>query len=188
MRALTLAAASIAAISCSADRSVSPGDPADVLPKNLALLAEASSVDAAGRRIECSVETHITLGARVERSATTVMHYGQGGGDARRYVEREGGSAVAFWAHTYFEDLRIALIGGDSLEIRSPLSETVTDSRFWHEFAVFPGRTRNLDAVTGELASGTWTCWPMDTPPSSGEYHDVDGIAPGTWVLKAANP
>jgi hypothetical protein len=62
------------------------------------------------------------------------------------------------------------------------------DSRFWREFALFAGHSRNANPLTGDLAHGTWTCQPMDTPPSSGEYHDPEGTADGTWLLRAVEP
>ena len=152
------------------------------LPTHFSILANASSVDEDGREVSCRIETLVTLENRVEALPGRVVYYATGGGDAYRYVEKGNGIAVQFWAHTHFADLQIHIIGADSIEIRSPGAETATE-RFWREFSVFPGRMQSADEVNQELARGTWTCRPMDTPPSSGEYYDVTGTAPGTWSL-----
>lgn len=170
-------------VGCAGVEPVAPVNDRSILPPKLKFVAEAVSVDANNRKVECAIETLIQLSERVERSEARVVQFGSGGGDARRYVDKENGNAVLFWADTYFEDLRIHLIGNDSIEIRSPISEG-TPERFWREFAVFAGNTRNANPTTGELAQGNWTCQPMDTPPSSGEYYDVDGFAAGTWILR----
>ena len=166
---------------CSGETVTMPPASPDPLPSALVLEAEASGEDA-GLVIECTILTIIELTSRVDREPGLAVQYGSGGGDANRYIEHPDGNAISFWAHTAFEDLRVHLIGADSIEIRSPLAET-TSERFWHEFTVFPGHTRLASESTGEVARGTWTCRPMDTPPSSGEYYDPEGSVPGTWVL-----
>jgi hypothetical protein len=157
-------------------------DDADLLPASLRLVAEAHGVNPDGLRIDCTVETVITLHDRVERSAGRTVQHGEGGGDATRYRDVTPERAVQFWAHTYFTGLEFHLLGGDSIEVRSPESETATE-RFWREFAVWPGSRRHADPLTGELARGPWTCQPMDTPPESGEYYDAAGTAVGSWSL-----
>jgi hypothetical protein len=157
-----------------------------LLPASLRLTAEAFSVDANGLTVQCSIDTYITLNDRVDSEAGVLIQYGEGGGDARRYRDISVDRAVSFWAHTYFANLQFHQIGADSLEIRSPESASATE-RFWREFTVFAGNTRSANPLTGELAHGTWTCNPMDTPPSSGEYYDVDGFADGTWTLRSDN-
>jgi hypothetical protein len=180
MRRVLFAMIALAA-ACGGDEPLGPvtGDP---LPPALLFVAEAQGVDA-GLAISCSIETIMMLDARVDRSATRIVQYGTGGGDARRNVLKDDGSGVGFWAHTYFPDLQIHLIGADSIEVRSPIGETATE-RFWREFAFFAGHRRNASPETGELARGSWTCRPMDTPPSSGGYYDPVGTIPGTWVLR----
>jgi hypothetical protein len=167
---------------CSSNEAVAPAPGREALPTDLRLEAAAFGVDA-GITVDCGSETFITLDQRVDRSQGRLVQHGEGGGDARRYVDRGNDIMVGFWAHTYFRDLQFHLIGQDSIEIRSPLSEGATE-RFWREFAVFAGNTRNANPATGELAQGTWTCRPMDTPPSSGEYYDPEGTAAGTWILR----
>ena len=169
---------------CTADHDpAAPHDTRDLLPASMVFIAEAAGTYGDGLAVDCAIETHITLDSRVERSATTVTQFGSGGGDAKRYVDKPNGNTVGFWAHTGFADLRFHLIGRDSIEIRSPESAE-SPERFWHEFTLFAGNTRDADPATGVLARGSWTCQPMDTPPSSGEYHDVEGSASGTWTLK----
>jgi hypothetical protein len=173
-------------VACSTAESLGPGNNRALLPGNLKLVAEASSINASGKRINCGIETIVTLGSRIDRGETAVVQYGTGGGEASRYADKDG-YAVQFSADTYFPDLEFHLIGVDSLEVRSPASTPVQE-RFWHEFAVFAGSSRNADPANGVLARGTWTCRPMDTPPSSGQYYDVDGIATGTWMLVVNEP
>ncbi|MGH7530326.1 MAG: hypothetical protein ACREMN_08095 [Gemmatimonadales bacterium] len=155
----------------------------DLLPSRLLLVAEAHAVDADGLRIDCAVATHVTLQARVDRPSGRVIQYGAGGGEASRYRDVNAERAVQFWADTYFATLEFHLIGTDSIAVRSPESEAVTE-RFWHEFAVWAGSRSQADPSSGALASGPWTCQPMDTPPSSGEYYDAEGTAPGSWSLR----
>ena len=172
------------AAGCSADRDpAGPQAAGELLPERMVFLAEAAGTYGDGLVVDCAIETHITLDSRVQRSATTVIQFGSGGGDAKRYVDKPGGNTVGFWAHTGFADLRFHLIGRDSIEIRSPESAE-SPERFWHEFTLFAGNTRDADPASGVLARGSWTCQPMDTPQSSGEYHDVEGTASGTWTLR----
>jgi hypothetical protein len=152
------------------------------LPARMRLVAQAEGSDQAGIFVQCHIETSIALTGEQDDRAGAVVYFAEGGGDASRRIDREGANSVAFWADTYFESLEFHLIHPDSIEIRSPQSED-TESRFWHEFAVFPGHTRNASTETGEVARGTWTCRPMDTPESSGEYYDPVGSAEGTWTL-----
>jgi hypothetical protein len=168
-------------VACRDDGGFAPvaGDP---LPAALLLTAEAQGFDA-GLQITCSIETIVTLNDRVDRHATRIVQYGTGGGDARRNVEKSDGNSIGFWAHTHFPDLEIHLIGADSLQVRSPIGETATE-RFWRELALFAGHRRNASTGTGEVARGTWTCRPMDTPPSSGGYYDPVGTVVGTWLLQ----
>lgn len=157
-----------------------PSDARDVLPPQLRLVAEAHSVDANGLRIDCSVETIVSLASRVDRAAARIVQYGAGGGEASRFRDVSAERSVQFWADTYFPTLEFHLIGADSIEIRSPESAGVTE-RFWREFAVWAGR--RYAAGETALAGGPWTCQPMDTPPSSGEYYDAEGVAAGSWTL-----
>jgi hypothetical protein len=183
MKGRALSLSTLLGILAGCGDSLSPVGDRELLPRDLQFVAVAFSVDANGRKVDCGIDTYITLGTRVDRSETLLVQYGEGGGDARRYVDKASGNTVGFWAHTYFRDLRFHLIGADSIEIRSPESEGVPE-RFWREFALFAGNTRNADPLTGALAQGSWTCQPMDTPESSGEYHDVEGTARGTWILR----
>jgi hypothetical protein len=146
-------------------------------------VAHAGGIYRDNLRVDCTINTYISLDSRSERSTGGTTLFGTGGGDATRNVEKPNGSSVAFWAHTGFNDLRVVLIGSDSIEIRSPESVNATE-RFWREFTVFAGNTRETDPAAGVYAHGTWTCHPMDTPPSSGEYYDFEGSAAGTWELK----
>lgn len=168
---------------CASNEPTGPAAGQPLLPSRLRLVAEAVSVNAAGLRIECSVETFVTLTAQVDRSGGRIVQHGEGGGDARRYRDLSTDRAIDFWAHTYFTSLEFHLIGTDSVEVRSPESVDVTE-RFWRAFALWAGHTTAHPAA-GELARGSWTCWPMDTPPSSGEYYDAEGVAEGTWTLLA---
>lgn len=152
------------------------------LPPRMRLVAQAEGSDQAGIFVQCHIATSITLTGERDDRAGAVVYFAEGGGDASRQIDREGANSVAFWADTYFESLEFHLIHPDSIEIRSPQSEDA-ESRFWHEFAVFPGNTRSASSETGEVARGTWTCRPMDTPESSGEYYDPVGSAEGTWTL-----
>jgi hypothetical protein len=157
-----------------------PSDAQDLLPPQLRLVAEAHSVDENGLRIDCSVETVVTLAERVDRDQGRLVQYGSGGGDASRFRDISAERSVQFWADTHFPTLEFHLIGTDSIEIRSPESEGVTE-RFWREFAVWAGQ--RTAAGGSALAGGPWTCQPMDTPPSSGEYYDAEGVAAGSWTL-----
>ncbi|HWL39208.1 MAG TPA: hypothetical protein VNO75_03140 [Gemmatimonadaceae bacterium] len=168
---------------CSGTDRMGPSGFQDPLPANLVFVAQAAGIYRDNLWVDCGIDTYMTLDSRIERGTAHLTQFGTGGGDARRYVDKPNGTAIAFWAHTVFADLRIDLIGRDSIEIRSPESANATE-RFWREFAVFAGNTRDPDLAAGVLARGTWTCQPMDTPPSSGEYHDVEGTASGTWVLR----
>ena len=143
-------------------------------------MAEAHHVGPDGLRIDCSVETVVMLTDRVIYAGGRTVQFGTGGGEASRYREITPERAVQFWADTHFPTLEFHLVGGDSVEVRSPESES-TPERFWREFAVWGGRRIVVDGLA--LARGTWTCYPMDTPPSSGEYYDAEGVAVGTWTL-----
>jgi hypothetical protein len=152
------------------------------LPRNLVFQAEAAGTYASDLGVHCTITTHIALSEGAERTSSLVVQVGTAGGDATRSVEKANGNVVQFWAHTYFADLRVRLVGSDSIEIRSPLSEASAE-RFWHEFSLFAGNTRRMVGDSEVLARGSWMCHPMDTPPSSGEYYDAEGSVPGTWVL-----
>lgn len=145
-------------------------------------MAEATGSDA-GKDINCHLDIRMTLAGSPERSTDRVIQHGTGGGDAFRGWTNPDGGGISFWADLFIPDLEIHLIGADSIELRSPGSEAVTDSRFWKELGLLPGHTRDANSAAGELAHGSWTCWPMDTPPSSGEYYDPVGTIPGTWRL-----
>jgi hypothetical protein len=161
--------------------SLPGGEP---LPLQLRFLAEAEGIADNGKHAACSIDTYIELSGEVVEEGSP-QQVGTGGGDAQRTIEKTATTSVAFWAHTYFNLLEFHLLGRDSLEIRSPESSQVTDSRFWKEFALFAGHRRSSELAEGELARGRWTCHPMDTPPSSGEYEDREGSIAGTWVLQA---
>lgn len=151
------------------------------LPAQLLFSATAVGDLADGRHIDCSIETIMNLTGEVTRGTAEDIRTGTGGGEAKRYKQLTNGNTLGFWAETGFADLRIAFIDVDSIEIRSPASANVTE-RFWREFARFTGNRRGSPG-NPVIASGTWTCQPMDTPPSTGEYYDVEGSMPGTWVL-----
>jgi hypothetical protein len=74
----------------------------------------------------------------------------------------------------------------DSVEVRPPQSATATE-RFWKEFTRFPGNQRDRNPAQGVFAHGTWTCQPLDTPESSGQYFDNEGSVAGTWTLERAS-
>jgi hypothetical protein len=176
----------IAALLCQACGSSEALSPAGdrVLPTTLRLMAEATGSDA-GKDINCHLDIRMMLAGAPERSTHRVIQHGTGGGDAFRGWTNPGGGGISFWADLFISDLEIHLIGADSIELRSPASMADTESRFWHELGSLPGHTRDANPATGELAHGTWTCRPMDTPPSSGEYYDPDGTVPGSWLLLA---
>ena len=167
---------------CSSNSSVSPEE-TPLLPAQVLLRADAEGVADNGKAAQCYIETIIEIGEMVRRNGRTVQ-LATGGGDAFRWITRGDGTSVQFWAHTSFPDLEFHHVSADSLEIRSPLGETVTDSRFWHELGLMAGHRRAETLAPGELARGKWTCRPMDTPPSSGGYYDPDGSLEGTWVLR----
>ncbi|HEV8357638.1 MAG TPA: hypothetical protein VGQ17_12875 [Gemmatimonadales bacterium] len=169
---------------CGASETLAPvGD--RVLPASLRLLAEAAGTDA-GKDIQCSLDILVRLEGAIDRSTHRLIQHGTGGGEARRGWVLPAGNGISFWADLFIADLEIHLIGADSVELRSPASMADTESRFWHELGLLPGHTRNANPATGELADGTWTCRPMDTPRSSGEYFDSTGTVAGTWRLLAA--
>jgi hypothetical protein len=172
------------ALACHAD-GVAPRD--GLLPTEMRLVAEAHAVDAAGLRIDCNVETFVSLTDRVIYAGGRTVQFGTGGGDARRYRDLSPERAVEFWAHTHFPSLEFHLVDGDSIEVRHPDSDT-TSERFWRAFALWGGQLIEARGVPAVLATGQWTCYPMDTPPSSGEYYDAEGEAVGTWSLLARNP
>ncbi|HYC52552.1 MAG TPA: hypothetical protein VEB19_15675 [Gemmatimonadaceae bacterium] len=189
MRLRHLAPLALLGWSCS-----DPVDPTETddsirqLPTELRFEAFANGQLPDGRDIQCSIETHIVITSEVAVAGNATIRTGTGGGDARRNKELANGNSVAFWATTGFQDLQVAYIGTDSIEIRSPASADVTE-RFWKEFARFAGSRRNLDPAQGVYAEGDWTCHPMDTPESSGEYYDAEGSMPGRWTLyRAHNP
>lgn len=167
--------------SCDSADTMGP-DEVDLLPAQLVFRADAAGVADNGKPTSCFIETMIDVGETVRRDGRAVQ-LATGGGDAFRSIDH-GDRSVQFWAHTGFADLEIHHVSADSLEIRSPLSEAVTDSRFWHELGLMAGHRRVETLGPGELARGTWTCHPMDTPPSSGEYYDAEGSLEGTWVLR----
>ena len=171
-----------AVTSCSSGETTSPKE-VDLLPTQLLFRADAEGLADNGKRAQCWIETFIEIGATVERGGRVVQQ-ATGGGDAFRSIDRDEDTSVQFWAHTGFADLEFHHVSTDSLEIRSALAEAVTDSRFWHEFGLMGGHRRAGALAPGELARGTWTCHPMDTPPSSGEYYDASGSLDGTWVLR----
>lgn len=168
---------------CAGADGTGPSGSQNLLPAQLVFTAEAAGIYRDNLRVECGINTYISLDSRSERGTARLTQFGTGGGDATRNVDKANGNTIAFWAHTGFADLRIILIGSDSIEIRSPESENAAE-RFWREFTVFAGNTRDTDPTAGVYARGTWTCHPMDTPPSSGEYYDFEGSAAGTWELK----
>ena len=181
--AITVAfVASLLITACGGDSTVSPED-MPLLPTQLLFRADAAGIADNGKATECFVETYIEIGETVRRNGRAVQ-LATGGGDAFRSIDHGNGIAVQFWAHTGFADLEFHHVSADSLEIRSPLGEAVTDSRFWHELGFMAGHRRAETLAPGELARGTWTCHPMDTPPSSGEYYDAEGSLDGTWVLR----
>ena len=157
------------------------------LPTELRFIAVADGDLEDGRHLQCSIDTYITITADVAVADGATIRTGTGGGEATRYKERLDGTTVGFWAHTYFNDLQVAYIGSDSVEIRSPQSSQATE-RFWKEFARFAGDRRAQDATQGLFAEGSWTCQPMDTPESSGGYFDNEGSITGRWTLMRAHP
>jgi hypothetical protein len=163
--------------------TLSPADER-VLPAGLRLVAEATGTDA-GKDLSCSLGILARLDGAIERSTGRIVQFGTAGGDARRGWVVPAGNGVSFWAELAIADLEAHLIGADSVELRSPLGMAVTDSRFWRELGLLAGHTRNANPLTGELARGVWTCRPMDTPPSSGEYFDNAGTVTGRWTLRA---
>ncbi len=168
---------------CLACENAAAPAPDALFPAQLRLVAEAHSVGVDGLRVDCYVETVVTLTGRVIYAGSRTVQFGAGGGEASRYRDVSTDRAVQFWADTHFPNLEFHLVGGDSVEVRSPESES-TPERFWREFAVWGGRRVASPTLADPvLASGTWTCYPMDTPPSSGEYYDAEGIAVGTWSL-----
>lgn len=179
-----IVAAALFGQACGAGETLAPvGE--RILPPGLRLVAEAAGTDA-GKNITCMLDIHMRLDGSIDRSTHRVVQYGTGGGDARRGWVVPAGGGVTFWAELGMGDLEAHLIGADSLEFRSPIGMAVTDSRFWHELGLLAGHTRNANPLTGELAHGIWTCRPMDTPPSSGEYFDNVGTVAGTWTLLLA--
>lgn len=181
----TVAAAvalSVIMTACDSGSTVRPEE-MPLLPGQVLFRADAAGVADNGKDTQCWVETYIEIGELVQRNGRNVQ-LATGGGDAFRSIDHGDGTAVQFWAHTGFADLEFHHVSADSLEIRSPLGEAVTDSRFWHELGFMAGQRRAETLAPGELARGTWTCHPMDTSPEAGSYYDFDGSLEGTWVLR----
>lgn len=179
---LGIVAALLCLVSCSSE-TLAPAEDR-VLPVDLRLQAEAAGIDA-GKDINCMLDILMRLDGSIDRSTYRVVQHGTGGGDARRGWVVPAGNGITFWAELFIADLEIHLVGSDSIEMRSPAAMADTESRFWHELGLLPGHTRDANPAAGELAHGTWTCRPMDTPPSSGEYFDNIGTVAGTWKLIA---
>ena len=175
-----LVAALLCQASCSSETLAPAGD--RILPADLRLQAEAAGIDA-GKDISCRLDIRMRLDGPIDRSTYRVVQHGTGGGDAMRGWVVPAGNGITFWADLFIADLEIHLVGSDSIEMRSPAAMADTESRFWHELGLLPGHTRNADPAVGELAHGSWTCRPMDTPPGSGEYFDNIGTVTGTWKL-----
>jgi hypothetical protein len=184
LRLASLLASTVMTAGC-ADSANAPAVPIvrDLLPATAVLRAEASGMGG-DLLVQCTVNTSIRIGSNTDTLDDRIIQRGEGGGDATRSVTHPNGDKVQFWAHTQFESLVFHLIGTDSLQVRSPPAEQETESRFWREFRLFPGTARDADPPNGVIATGTWTCRPMDTPPSSGQYHDPTGTVAGTWVLE----
>jgi hypothetical protein len=150
-----------AVTSCSSGETTSPEE-VDLLPTQVLFRADAEGIADNGKRTQCWIETFIEIGATVERGGRVVQQ-ATGGGDAFRSIDRDEDTSVQFWAHTAFADLEFHHVSKDGL---------------------MAGHRRAVALAPGELARGTWTCHPMDTPPSSGEYYDPSGSLDGTWVLR----
>lgn len=178
----------LSALSCSDPAGPAGLDAIRALPTELRFVASAQGTLEDGRQVQCGIDTYITITSEVTAAEGATIRSGTGGGDATRTKDLANGNVVSFWAHTVFENLQVAYIGADSVEIRSPESATATE-RFWKEFTRFAGHRRLANPAQGAYAEGTWTCHPMDTPESSGEYFDDDGSVPGRWTLiRAHNP
>ncbi|HEX5765162.1 MAG TPA: hypothetical protein VFY27_06315 [Woeseiaceae bacterium] len=153
------------------------------LPPELLLRATAEGVDA-GLSIECAVNGHLELEPEVIDDGNHRVQHGSAGGEALRALQRPDGSGVQFWGDYQMATLEVHRIGADSIEIRDVgIYSDVVPSRFWSEFLVFRGHATPNEWSAGIIARGAWTCYPMDTPPSSGEYHDPVGTIVGTWTL-----
>ena len=138
------AATALAALALAAACGEGTTVPLDVelLPRELLFRADAEGVADNGQPASCYIETYIELDARVDRGGSAVQ-YGSGGGDAFRSMPKDEDTSVQFWAHMYFPTLEFHLLDEDRIEVRSPESEAVTDSRFWREVCVLCGHRRD---------------------------------------------
>ena len=176
----------LGASACSGPEPMGPGD-VQLPLGTLHFVAEASGLSD-GLQVDCTIDGRVEVKAGPEPAGAMVIYRGTEGGDARRTVRREDGSGVDFWADYYKANLQVRLLDGDRIEIRD-----VTEypdkgtSRFWDAMLLFQGNLAE-DGPGDELAHGEWTCFPMDTPSSSGGYTDVSGTATGSWRLLRLPP
>ena len=166
---------------CSGAEPLGPGD-VQLPLGTLHFVAEASGLSD-GLQVDCTIDGLVEVKTGPEPSGSIVIYRGTGGGDAHRTVRRQDGSGVDFWAEYYMANLEVHLLSGDRIEIRDVTEyPDKGSSRFWDAMLLFQGDAAQ-DRAADELAHGEWTCFPMDTPSSSGGYTDVSGTATGSWRL-----
>jgi hypothetical protein len=148
------------------------------IPTTTKLIATAYD-DTQNRIVDCSLYLELVIGEAILSTPTESRFRARFGGEAKRFVTAPDGSGVGFWAEVPDDKAIVRLPGADSLEIRSPTSETASE-RFWREFSVFAGTARE-QRDKNVLAEGPWLCQPMDV--NYNNYDDSELTAKGRWQL-----
>lgn len=159
-------AALLPALACSGN----DGGPGVEFPPRMRLSATAAGTTE-GRTIDCHLDFVVEL-APEGSGAWAVM-----GGEIFRRSLDDTEAGAAFWGDAYYEDLRISVTGDGALTLTAwqagaPMPP-VTDSRFWDGLRTFQGE---MGPAPG-LASGAWSCRPMDS------HGDSVGTVVGEWSL-----
>jgi hypothetical protein len=185
-RCALLVPALLQILACGGPDAVAPV-PRNFPTGSLQFLASASGTDA-GKSIDCHIDGILDINPVPVQRGTMTVYTGTGGGEAFRSVLASNGSGISFSADYYQANIEIRLIGEDSVEVRdvSPYADPAL-SRFWNAMTFFPGSASLMPGFGNGAANGAWTCFPLDTPPSSGGYYDADGIAVGTWHIPDPN-
>jgi hypothetical protein len=169
MRAIFLLTFAASLAGCATETHDPP--PTGSLPATFYFEAEAVSGD--------TISCHLSYRYDVQSEETideTIEYTGFFGGEAFRSHLQLDGSGEAFWADAGGEFL-VRLLPGDSIELGYKNLVPTGESRFWDRQALIAGRLGDP-----ELASGTWSCEPLDV------RSDTTGIVQGTWWIQSTPP
>ncbi len=161
-------------LGCSDSSPTDPGGVARPLPLKFRLDGTASSTEADGSTVSCTLELGFELGARPRRAPGVVEYDGVHGGAIQRTVLDAAGDGISLWPHVHGEVI-VRSIAPDRIEIEIP-GNAGTGSRFWEQLSRLQGAFG-----PGETAEGGWSCAPFDV--DSGGYVDRKYTARGSWTL-----